>query len=397
MIESPANDLSEHLGDERFGTVLADPPWRFANRTGKVAPEHRRLSRYGTLSLEEIAALPVADHVAERAHCYLWVPNALLPEGLHVLGSWGFQYKTNLIWHKVRKDGGSDGRGVGFYFRNVTEVILFGVRGKEARTLPPGRSQVNLIASRKREHSRKPDEQYELIESCSWGPYLELFGRGKRENWTVWGSQATADYEPDWPTYSHNSGGRFALSLSDLEGAGFNVQTVNHALAILTSDFSSPLEELCAALLSFRIADVELIKGGGGEANSTQRLRRSLTEREWVKQNIVIRKTVDDVERAAISHEIDHVRRTDNGSIALEIEWNNKDPFFDRDLENFQRLHSEGAISVGIIVTRGRSLQNSVVHIVTTCAISHGTCRELRRLGTIRRDPDCPSTPNGQG
>lgn len=205
MVRSPASDLAEYLGDRRFGTVLADPPWRFTNRTGKVAPEHRRLSRYGTLSLKDIAALPVADYVDEPAHCYLWVPNALLPEGLRVLTSWGFQYKTNLIWHKIRKDGGSDGRGVGFYFRNVTEIILFGVRGKEARTLPPGRSQVNLIASRKREHSRKPDEQYDLIERCSRGPYLELFGRGTRNNWTVWGDQAEADYEPDWPTYSHNS------------------------------------------------------------------------------------------------------------------------------------------------------------------------------------------------
>lgn len=205
MVRSPASDLAEYLGDRRFGTVLADPPWRFTNRTGKVAPEHRRLSRYGTLSLKDIAALPVADYVDEPAHCYLWVPNALLPEGLRVLTSWGFQYKTNLIWHKIRKDGGSDGRGVGFYFRNVTEIILFGVRGKEARTLPPGRSQVNLIASRKREHSRKPDEQYDLIERCSRGPYLELFGRGTRNNWTVWGDQAESDYEPDWPTYSHNS------------------------------------------------------------------------------------------------------------------------------------------------------------------------------------------------
>ena len=202
MAGSAASDLSDFLGHEKFGTVLADPPWRFANRTGKVAPEHRRLSRYGTLSLEEISLLPVTNHVAERAHCYLWVPNALLPEGLHVLGSWGFQYKTNLIWHKVRKDGGSDGRGVGFYFRNVTEILLFGVHGKDVRTLPPGRSQVNLIASRKREHSRKPDEQYNLIESCSWGPYLELFGRGARENWTVWGNQAEPGYRPDWSTHA---------------------------------------------------------------------------------------------------------------------------------------------------------------------------------------------------
>ena len=200
-----ADELAASLNNRKFGTILADPPWRFANRTGKVAPEHRRLSRYGTLSFEEIADLPIKDCAEDVSHCYLWVPNALLPWGLHVMQAWGFEYKTNLVWHKVRKDGGPDGRGVGFYFRNVTEIILFGVRGKNARTLDPGRSRVNFIATRKREHSRKPDEQYDLIEACSWGPYLELFGRGTRDNWTVWGNQADSDYEPDWPTYSHNS------------------------------------------------------------------------------------------------------------------------------------------------------------------------------------------------
>ena len=202
---SAASDLACELDGRRFGTVLADPPWRFQNRTGKVAPEHRRLSRYETLSVEEIADLPIANHVKDVAHCYLWVPNALLPAGLDVLSSWGFEYKTNLIWHKVRKDGGSDGRGVGFYFRNVTELILFGIRGKGARTLEAGRRQVNLIATRKREHSRKPDEQYEIIESCSRGPYLELFGRGRRDGWTLWGNQACDRYAPDWPTYAYNS------------------------------------------------------------------------------------------------------------------------------------------------------------------------------------------------
>lgn len=191
--------LAGKLKGQQFGTILADPPWRFANRTGKVAPEHRRLNRYQTLSIEDIEGLPVSQYVADVAHCYLWVPNALLPWGLRVLHAWGFEYKTNLVWFKVRKDGGPDGRGVGFYFRNVTEVILFGVRGTGARTLDPGRSQVNLIASRKREHSRKPDEQYEVIEACSWGPYLELFGRGVREGWTVWGAQADENYVPDWP------------------------------------------------------------------------------------------------------------------------------------------------------------------------------------------------------
>jgi N6-adenosine-specific RNA methylase IME4 len=201
-----ARDLTQNLGDRRFGTVLADPPWRFMNRTGKVAPEHRRLARYPTLTVEEICALPVADHLDRTAHCYLWVPNALLPEGLAVLAAWGFEYKSNLVWHKVRKDGGSDGRGVGFYFRNVTELVLFGTRGRNARTLAPGRRQVNLLATRKREHSRKPDEQYPIIEGCSPGPYLELFGRGLRPGWTVWGNQADESYRPDWETYAYNSG-----------------------------------------------------------------------------------------------------------------------------------------------------------------------------------------------
>jgi N6-adenosine-specific RNA methylase IME4 len=183
------------LGGVPFGTVLADPPWRFQNRTGKVAPEHRRLSRYDTLDAAEIARLPVKSLVAEQSHCYLWVPNALIEDGLAVLSAWGFQYKAMLVWAKRRKDGGPDGRGVGFYFRNVTEPILFGVRGK-LRTLPPGRRQVNLIETRKREHSRKPDEQYGLIEACSPGPRLELFARYAQPGWTVWGNEVAPEIVP---------------------------------------------------------------------------------------------------------------------------------------------------------------------------------------------------------
>jgi N6-adenosine-specific RNA methylase IME4 len=201
-VPTAATDLLEFAGTSRFATILADPPWQFVNRTGKIAPEHRRLSRYGTMALQEIAALPVCDIATPTAHLYLWVPNALLPDGLAVMKAWGFTYKSNLVWHKVRKDGGSDGRGVGFYFRNVTELILFGVRGKNARTLNPARRQVNLLASRKREHSRKPDEQYEIIESCSPGSYIELFARGLRDGWTTWGNQAHDEYRPTWKTYS---------------------------------------------------------------------------------------------------------------------------------------------------------------------------------------------------
>lgn len=198
-------DLIATARGRKFGTILADPPWQFQNRTGKVAPEHKRLNRYGTMTLDEICALPVADIAADPSHLYLWVPNALLPDGMRVMNEWGFRYISNIVWHKVRKDGGSDGRGVGFYFRNVTELLLFGVKGKNARTLPPGRSQVNMIQSRKREHSRKPDEQYKIIEDCSFTPRLEMFSRGKRKGWEVWGNQADESYKPTWDTYSYNS------------------------------------------------------------------------------------------------------------------------------------------------------------------------------------------------
>lgn len=203
--EDPSSDLLVQAKGRRFATILADPPWRFQNSTGKVAPEHKRLNRYGTMTLDEIKALRVSKVAADTAHLYLWVPNALLPEGLAVMQAWGFKYKANVVWHKVRKDGGSDGRGVGFYFRNVTELLLFGVTGKNARTLAPGRTQVNMVQTRKREHSRKPDEQYDLIESCSSGPYLEMFGRGVREGWMTWGNQADESYEPTWKTYAYNS------------------------------------------------------------------------------------------------------------------------------------------------------------------------------------------------
>jgi N6-adenosine-specific RNA methylase IME4 len=198
-----ARDFTEFVGNRIFCTILADPPWQFTNRTGKMAPEHRRLNRYSTLKLSEICEIPVAMAADTTAHLYLWVPNALLPEGLEVMRAWGFTYKTNLIWHKIRKDGGPDGRGVGFYFRNTTEMVLFGIRG-HMRTLAPGRRQVNIVKSMKQEHSRKPDELYKIIEHCSPGPYLELFARGTRRGWSAWGNQA-GHYEIGWNTYENNS------------------------------------------------------------------------------------------------------------------------------------------------------------------------------------------------
>ncbi|MBI4748093.1 MAG: S-adenosylmethionine-binding protein [Acidobacteria bacterium] len=188
-----AQDLLQRVSGT-YQTILADPPWRFDNRTGKMAPEHKRLLRYPTLEFEEIYELPVSQLAAATSHLYLWVPNALLAEGLETMKRWGFTYKTNLVWYKIRKDGGPDGRGVGFYFRNVTELVLFGVRGS-MRTLKPGRRQVNLVATQKREHSRKPDELYPLIEACSLGPYLELFARNPRPGWTQWGNEVVENPE----------------------------------------------------------------------------------------------------------------------------------------------------------------------------------------------------------
>jgi|SRR6202162_5072631 len=188
----------------KYGTILIDPPWRFSNSTGKIAPEHKRLHRYRTMKFEEIAALPVGHLAQTQSHLYLWTPNALLYEALGIMKAWGFTYKTNIIWYKVRKDGGPDGRGVGFYFRNVTEILLFGTRGK-LRTLKPGRTQVNIFVSRKQEHSRKPDGVYGIIEQCSPGPYLELFSRNRRHGWTQWGDEVDS-YEKTRPLYAAYNG-----------------------------------------------------------------------------------------------------------------------------------------------------------------------------------------------
>ena len=212
-VEQTIKNLLKFCDDKTYSTVYADPPWRFQNRTGKVAPEHKRLNRYETMTIKEIMSLPVESIASTKSHLYLWVPNAMLPDGLAVMEAWGFKYKGNIVWEKVRKDGKPDGRGVGFYFRNVTELLLFGIRGENNRTLAPARSQVNLIRSQKREHSRKPDEIIPIIEQCSPGPYIELFARGDREGWDMWGNQANGDYEPTWNTYkNHSQNGAYEMS-----------------------------------------------------------------------------------------------------------------------------------------------------------------------------------------
>lgn len=200
-------NLLQFTAGKKYNTIYADPPWQFQNRTGKVAPENKKLMRYETMTFADIKALPVGEIAGEKAHLYLWVPNALLPVGLEVMDAWGFEYKSNIVWEKIRKDGGPDGRGVGFYFRNVTELLLFGIKKKSApnRTLAPARSQVNILRTMKREHSRKPDEIIPIIESCSQGPRIELFARGTRSGWDMWGNQATPEYEPTWKTYANHT------------------------------------------------------------------------------------------------------------------------------------------------------------------------------------------------
>ena len=206
-LRETSDSLLLFTNGKTYQTIYADPPWQFQNRTGKVAPEHKRLARYETMSVDDIKALPVQALVGDKAHLYLWVPNALLPDGLAVMDAWGFEYKSNIIWEKVRKDGQPDGRGVGFYFRNVTEMLLFGIRKNSApnRTLAAARSQVNLLRTIKREHSRKPDEIIPVIEACSAGPRIELFARGDRPGWDMWGNQAAPDYEPTWPPYANHT------------------------------------------------------------------------------------------------------------------------------------------------------------------------------------------------
>lgn len=206
-LSTTIESLLQFTASKKYNTIYADPPWQFQNRTGKVAPENKKLMRYETMTVADIKALPIYKITGEKAHLYLWVPNALLPAGLEVMEAWGFEYKSNIVWEKIRKDGGPDGRGVGFYFRNVTELLLFGIKKKSApnRTLAPARSQVNILRTIKREHSRKPDEIIPIIEACSQAPRIELFARGIRNGWDMWGNQATSEYEPTWKTYANHT------------------------------------------------------------------------------------------------------------------------------------------------------------------------------------------------
>jgi hypothetical protein len=173
--------------------------------------------------------------------------------------------------------------------------------------------------------------------------------------------------------------------LDQLRARGFEIEFHSHALAVLSVDFPAALRELDAVLSQTTIPITEIVASGGGEAAGTQRMRRALSEQGWSKGTFEIIKIINGVQRESITHQIDHVRRFETGTLALEIEWNNKDPFYDRDLENFKRLHAEGAISVGILVTRGPSLHAAMRPAVLRFTRDHGitSFADLERIGWV--------------
>jgi hypothetical protein len=172
------------------------------------------------------------------------------------------------------------------------------------------------------------------------------------------------------------------MMFDKLRRIGFDVKMVHHAEAILAMDLPQAASEIEGVLAGMKIPIEELIRGGGGETDNTQRLRSGLAAVGWVKQNFVIEKIINGRSRSRISHEIDHMKEFEKGTVAMELEWNNKDPFFDRDLENFQRLHAEGGISVGVVVTRGSTLQEALPKLVERFAVeeSLGNVGDLRKF-----------------
>jgi N6-adenosine-specific RNA methylase IME4 len=176
-----------------YGTIIADPPWRYRKSKQNKDTIHSRIlvsDLYDTLSMTEIASLPVNELAAKNAHLYLWVTVPRLfgerddKSGFgpfHIMNAWGFRYITMITWHKIGAPG------MGSYFRIDTEHCLFGVRGHAP--IPPGKRIRNVISAPRRKHSQKPDEIYHIAEAVSPSPRLELFARERREDWDSWGNQ----------------------------------------------------------------------------------------------------------------------------------------------------------------------------------------------------------------
>lgn len=169
--------------------------------------------------------------------------------------------------------------------------------------------------------------------------------------------------------------------LARLRERGYDVLCTSHSEAILASDFPDALDDIGTVLEEFGINVEEIVRGGGGETPFTQRLRRAFANRGWTKREFCIRKLIDEVETQATSHEVDHVKRFEKGTVALEIEWNNKDPFYDRDLDNFKRLHADGGISAGVIITRGASLHDNIRPLLT----HFGAARQITDFASLEQ------------
>jgi len=203
MSDDAGSDLLGFVGAKRYRTVLVDPPWRIDIRKGnKNCPEHDRLYRYPTMSLDEIKDLPVASICEPEAFLWLWVPNALLLAGIDVLRTWGFTYKQTLTWVKTDKRGTPSRKGIAFYFQPMTEFVLFGVRGHAPRRLMTSRIESNIVLAPRVSaggHSRKPSKMRRLIEAACPGPRVELFARGSVPGWDGWGNQADDYVEGESP------------------------------------------------------------------------------------------------------------------------------------------------------------------------------------------------------
>lgn len=170
-----------------YGAICADPPWRF--RTWSETRQKRSASRYYPLmNLGDIKALPVEGWAAPDCVLFLWCVDPMLDQALEVVEAWGFKYRTvGFYWAKLNTSGLGYHTGLGYWTRANPELCLLATRGKPRRR---ARDVQRLIVSPRREHSRKPDMVYRRIERLVGGPYLEVFARGARPGWDVWGDEA---------------------------------------------------------------------------------------------------------------------------------------------------------------------------------------------------------------
>lgn len=183
IAEAPSVQAAVTAG-ARFATIVADPPWDWGDE-GDADQFGRARPTYGTMPFEDLLKLPVGNLADQDCHLYLWITNRSLPKGFLLLERWGFRYITTLTWCKPSF-------GMGNYFRGSTEQVLFGVRGSQLLK----RQDVGTWFTAPRGplgHSSKPTEFYNLVESCSPGPYLEMFARSPRAGWSAWGAEANVN------------------------------------------------------------------------------------------------------------------------------------------------------------------------------------------------------------